>query len=76
MIIHQNGLRHSDMMPKEVAEISTVERVSVTHELINVLDFDGEFCDKRNDYLLDQCKQNQIQEVQIDLSTAEILLGF
>ena len=63
------------MMPRAIAEYTAVERVSVTHELINVLNYGGEFCDERNDSLFDQCKQDQIQQVKIDLSTAKILLG-
>ena len=62
------------MMPPAIAEYTAVERVSVAHELINVLDYGGEFCDERNDYLLDQCKQDQIQQVKIDLSTAKMWL--
>jgi hypothetical protein len=58
------------MMPRAIAEYTAVEKVSVAHELINVLDYDGEFCRKRNDYLPDQCKQDQIQQVKIDLGTA------
>ena len=63
------------MMPRAIAEYTAVERVSVTHELINVLDYGGEFCDERKDYLSDQCKQDQIQQVKIDLSTAKMWLG-
>ena len=67
-------------MPRAIAEYTAVEKVSVAHELINVLDYGGEFCDDRNDYLLDQCKQDQIQQVKIDLSTAkrvgEFLAGY
>ena len=60
------------MMPRAIAEYTAVEKVSVAHELINVLDYGGEFCDDSNDYLLDQCKQDQIQQVKINLSTAKI----
>ena len=63
------------MMPRAIAEITAVERVSITHELINVLHYGGEFCNERKDYLLDQCKQDQIQQVKIDLSTAKMWLG-
>ena len=63
------------MMPRAIAEYTAVEKVSVAHELINVLDYGGEFCDDSNDYLLDQCKQDQIQQVKIDLSTAKMWLG-
>ena len=62
--IHQNGLYHSDMMPAAIAEYAAVERVTVTHEQINVLDFDGEPCNNEIDYLMDLCIQDKILNVR------------
>ena len=51
------------MMPEAAVEIVAVEKVSVTHEQINVLDFDGEPCNDESNYTLDQCKHNVISKV-------------
>ena len=61
--LHQRGLYRTDMMPESAVEIAAVEKVSVTHEQINVLDFDGEPCNGERNYRLDVCKRNIITKV-------------
>ena len=63
IFLHQKGLYRTDMMPESAVEIAAVEKVSVTHEQINVLDFDGEPCNGESNYTLDLCKRNIITKV-------------
>ena len=51
-------------MPPALAEYTAVEKVTITHEQINVLDFDGEACNNEIDYLMDQCIQDRILNVR------------
>ena len=62
-LLHGKGLYRSDMMPESAVEISAVEIVSVTHEQINMLDFDGEPCNSESNYTLAHCKMNIITKV-------------
>ena len=63
IFLHQKGLYRTDMMPESTVQISAVEIVSITHEQINVLDFDGETCDSESNYRLDLCKNDVIVKV-------------
>ena len=65
IFLHQKGLYRTDMMPESTVQISAVEIVSITHEQINVLDFDGEPCNGERNYTLDQCKINNITKVNL-----------
>ena len=64
MYIHQNGLFYSDMAgssPK--AYYKEFSKLTVTHEILELLDYGGEKCNNNRDYKYDMCRQNYIFQV-------------
>ena len=64
MYLHQNGLFYSDMAgssPK--GYYNEFSKMTVTHEILELLDYAGEECNNNKDYEYDMCRQNYIFQV-------------
>ena len=62
--VHQNGLLLSDMAgssPK--AYYTEFAKMTVTHEILELLDYAGDECINNDDYDYDMCRQNYIFQV-------------
>ena len=68
---HQNGLFYTDM-PDYYAKILTTGNGSyafIEHESLELLEYDGEKCEKSKDYKLDKCRYEFIEKVLIRISS-------
>ena len=64
LYVHQNGLFRSNMAgssPK--AYYNEFYKMTVTHEVLELLDYGGDKCMDNNDYEYDMCRQNYIFQV-------------
>ena len=48
-----------------LTKYEAITKATITHEQINVLDFDGDNCNDEIDYSMDQCIQDNILKVTI-----------
>jgi hypothetical protein len=71
---NEDGLSYSDM-PDSCPEISTFNGngyyIPIGHETLELLEYDGETCEKSKDYRLDKCRYEFIEKV--DSSTGSSL---
>ena len=64
LYVHQKGLFRSDMAGScPVAYHSEFSKMTVTHEVIELLDYGGEKCNDDFEYQYDLCRQNTIFQV-------------
>ena len=65
LYIHQKGLFHTDMTGSSPAGLySEFSKMTVEHEILNVLNYDGELCIDNTNYSYDQCRQDIIFKVK------------
>ena len=62
---HEDGLLYSDMPDSspEIAFNGTGYYIPIRHEILDLLDYDGEKCKDSNDYKLDKCRYEFIEKV-------------
>ena len=67
VMLHQKGLFRANMPGASPAVwYNEVLRISVTHEILHLLHYDGYPCIQDENYRMDECRQNYIYEVKIE----------
>ena len=70
LYIHQKGLFHTDMTGSSPAGLySEFSKMTVEHEILKVLNYDGELCINNASYSYDQCRQDIIFKVKTNEDT-------
>ena len=66
LYVHQNGLFRSDMPGSSpVGYYNEFSKMTVTHEILELLDYAGDKCNDIKDYEYDMCRRNYIFQVNM-----------
>ena len=64
LYVHQHGLLRSNMAGSfPVSYYNEFSKLTVTHEILELLDYAGDICINNKDYEYDRCRQNYIFQV-------------